>query len=138
MALRRAYRQPQAGSEGFARTKKIFGGAYSVVLADISATNQVAVCVVPRDFVVQSISGTFPDLDTGTTVTVSVGDALSAARLVSASTAAQTGAAVPAIVAGAVGYQFPADTEILLSFGGTFAGAQAGSGTFFMEGYIGP
>jgi hypothetical protein len=123
---------------GFARTKKVYGGSYSVVASDISASNQVAICIVPKDFVVQSISGTFPDLDTGTTITASIGDSGNAARLVNASTAAQTGGAVPAIVAGTVGYQFPVDTEILLSFGGSFAGAQAGSGTFFMEGYIGP
>ncbi|MEH2525863.1 MULTISPECIES: hypothetical protein [unclassified Bradyrhizobium] len=138
MPIRRAYRQPQAGAQGFARTKKVLGGAYSILASDVVAGGQVAICMVPKDFVVQSISGTFPDLDTGATLTVSVGDGSSNNRLVNASNAAQTGAAVPAIIAGAVGYQFPADTEILLTFPAGPAGAQAGNGTFWMEGYIAP
>ncbi|MBO0716575.1 MAG: hypothetical protein J2P55_04465, partial [Rhizobiales bacterium] len=82
------------------------------------------------------IFGTFPDLDTGATLTVNVGDAATPARLVSASTAAQTGGAVPALIAGSVGYQYPVDTEILLGFVAGPAGAQAGNGTFFLEGYM--
>jgi hypothetical protein len=138
MAIRKAYAQPQAGAEGFARTKKVFGGAYSVLATDVVASGQVSIAMIPKDFVLQSIFGTFPDLDTGATLTASVGDAASANRLVNASAGAQTGAAVPALIAGAVGYQYPADTEIILSFPAGPAGATAGSGTFFMEGYIGP
>jgi hypothetical protein len=138
MAIRKAYSQPQAGAEGFARTKKVVGGNYAIRSTDVVLNGQVSIAMVPKDFVIQSIFGTFPDMDTGATLTVSIGDALSANRLVNASAGGQTGAAVPALIAGAVGYQFPADTEILMSFPAGPVGGQAGNGTFFMEGYIGP
>jgi hypothetical protein len=138
MAIRKAYAQPQAGAEGFARTKKVYGGTYSILATDVVASGQVSIAMVPKDFVIQSISGAIPDLDTGATLTISIGDAASANRLVNASAAGQAGGAVPALIAGAVGYQFPADTEIIMSFPAGPAGGQAGSGTFLMEGYIGP
>jgi hypothetical protein len=136
MAIRKAYSQPQAGAYASARIKKVLGGSYSINAADVVALNSVSIAMIPAGFVVQSISGTFPDLDTGATLTVNVGDAATPARLVSASAAAQTGGAVPAIIAGAVGFQYTVDTEILLGIVAGPAGAQAGNGTFFLEGYF--
>jgi hypothetical protein len=136
MALRKAYMPPQAGGQGFARTKKVLGGTYNIQATDVVAANTVSIAMIPAGFVVQSIWGTFPDLDTGATLTVSVGDALSPNRLVNANAGAQTGAAVPALIAGAVGYQYPTDTEILMSFPAGPVGATAGTGNFYIEGFM--
>lgn len=137
MAIRRAYTQPQQGSEGFARTKKVYGAATIPILAaDLTtAGNQVACFVVPKDFVTQTITFTVPDMDTGTTLTLSVGDSASSTRFVNASTAGQAGGTVSAFAAGGQYYQFPADTEILLT--ATTVGTTAGNVTnFWIEGFI--
>ena len=57
MAARIGYRQPQAGSQGFARTKKVYGGpAVTLIAADVVLNAQVAIARVPKGFVLQSYS----------------------------------------------------------------------------------
>jgi hypothetical protein len=128
-----------AGSQGFARTRKVYGVAsLAIATADLTgAGNQVAAFMVPKDFVCTGINMTVPDMDTGTTLTISVGDAGNNARLVSASTAGQAGGSITALAAAGVYYQFPTDTEILVTF--PAVGTTAGSITnFYLEGFIGP
>ena len=62
MAPRIAYAQPQAGSQGFARTKKVLGNTVvTFVAADIVLNAQTAVMRVPKGFVLQAMSGTWGD-----------------------------------------------------------------------------
>ena len=134
---RTAYRQPQAGSQGFARTKKVFGNTVALIAADVVLNAQTAVLRVPKGFVLQSLGGTIGDLDSGATLTVALGDAGNNARFFAANAVGQAGGAVPALLAGAVLYEFTEDTDILL----TAAVAAVGLGptptaTILMEGYI--
>lgn len=140
MSIRRAERQPIAGNEGFARTRKVLGVASLPILAtDLVTGNQVGAFLVPAGFVLTGINATIPDMDTGATLTISIGDAANNARLVSASTAGQAGGAITTLAAGAAYYAFPADTEILVTFPAGPAGATAGSITnFYLEGFNGP
>jgi hypothetical protein len=139
MAPRQAYTQPQAGSQGFARTKKVYGGpTFNLVAADVALNAQVAALRVPKDFVVTSMNAVFGACDSGATLTMSVGDAASNVRFAAASTTPRAGGTVT-LVGTAVGYQFPIDTDVLL----TTAAAAAGLGAtptvnLQMEGYIGP
>jgi hypothetical protein len=138
MAPRTAYRQPQGSSQGFARTKKVFGGpTLTLLAADVLLNAQVAVMRVPKGFVLQSLAGTVGDLDTGTTLTLSLGDAGSVNRFLSASTIGQAGGAMPALAATGVLYEFTDDTDIIL----TAAAAATGLGptptiNLLMEGYM--
>ncbi|WP_445215468.1 hypothetical protein ACKWRH_23600 [Bradyrhizobium sp. Pa8] len=139
MAPRTLYRQPQAGGQGFARTKKVFGGpTVNFVAADVALNAQTAVMRVPRGFILQSIGGTTGDLDTGATLQASLGDAANPARFVAAAAFAQAaGAFTPTLAAGAAGYEFPDDTDILV----TVTAAAAGLGptptvSILMEGYM--
>jgi hypothetical protein len=146
MAIRIAYRQPQAGSQGFARTKKVFGGPQlTLVAADVVLNAQCAVARVPKGFVIQSISGTVGDLDTGATLMLALGDAgypalgiaANNARFFAANAVGQAGGAMPALAAGSVLYEFPDDTDILLT--STVAAVGLGPTPTFqilMEGYI--
>lgn len=138
MAPRQGYRQPQTGGQGFARTKKVFGGpTLTLVAADVVLNAQVAVLRVPRGFVLQSMSGTVGDLDTGATLMVSLGDAANNARLFAANAVGQAGGALPALAAGGVLYEFPDDTDILMT--STVAAVGLGPTPTFsmlMEGYI--
>lgn len=138
MAPRIGYRQPQAGGQGFARTKKVFGGpALTLVAADVALNAQVAVLRVPKGFVVQSMSGTVGDLDTAATLMLALGDTGNNARFLAANAIGQAGGALPALAAGGVNYEFPDDTDILLT--STVAATALGpTPTFFilMEGYM--
>jgi hypothetical protein len=144
MAPRQAYAQPQAGSQGFARTKKVYGGpTFNLIAADVALNAQVAALRVPAMFVVTSMNAVFGACDSGATLTMSIGDngniaGGSNARFAAASTTPRAGGTVT-LIASAVGYQFPLDTDILL----TTTAAAAGLGAtptvnLQMEGYIGP
>jgi len=138
MAPRQAYRQPQTGGQGFARTKKVFGGpTLTLVAADVVLNAQVAVLRVPRGFVLQSMSGTVGDLDTGATLMLALGDLGNNARFFAANAVGQAGGALPALAASGLLYEFPDDTDILLT--ATVASVALGpTPTYFMlmEGYM--
>jgi hypothetical protein len=144
MAPRRIYSQPQVGQLASARIRKVLGGTSlgatlpTLVAGDVALNAQVAVLRVPKDFVATSMNAIFGACDSGATLTMSVGDAANNARFAAASTTPRAGGTVT-LLAGAVGYQFPDDTDILL----TTTAAAAGLGAtptvnLQMEGYIGP
>jgi hypothetical protein len=139
MAPRQGYAQPQAGAQGFARTKKVYGGpTFNLVAADVALNAQVAALRVPKDFVIQVMNAVFGACDSGATLSMSVGDSANNARFAATSTTPRAGGTVT-LVGTAVGYQFPADTDILL----TSTAAAAGLGAtptvnLTVEGYIGP
>lgn len=138
MAPRKAYGQPQAGGQGFARTKKVFGGpTITLTAADVALNALTALCRVPKGFVLMSLAGSVGDLDTGTTLTLSLGDAGVDNRFFSASTVGQAGGAMPALAATGLLYEFPDDTDIVLKA----AAAATGLGptptiNLLMEGYM--
>jgi hypothetical protein len=117
MAPRIAYRQPQAGSQGFARTKKVFGNLVTLTAADVLINAQSAVLRVPKGFMLQSWSGTVGDLDTGATLSIAIGDAASNNRYLATNTVGQAGGALPALaLTGALlPYEFTDDTDILVT-----------------------
>jgi hypothetical protein len=135
MAPRNAYRQPQAGGQGFARTKKVFGGPTITLLAgDVVLNAQTAIARVPKGFTMQSISGTVGDLDTGATLMLALGDAGNNARFFAANAVGQAGGAMPALLAP---YTFTDDTDILLT--ATVAAVALGPTptiALLMEGYM--
>jgi hypothetical protein len=140
MALRRAYTQPQAGGQGFARTKKIFGvTTLGILAADVGTiNNQVAAFIVPKDFVVQFINLIVPSL-AASALTLSIGDAAVPNRFVNASTAGVAGGTINTFAAGGQYYQFPIDTEILITVAAAGVTPAAGNITnFYLEGWMGP
>jgi hypothetical protein len=115
MAPRTGYRQPQTGGQGFARTKKVFGNVMSLIAADVVLNAQVAILRVPAGFVLTNLWGSFGDADTGATLAIAIGDAAVNNRFVASSTVMQAGGAMPALAATGLLYQFPADTDVLLT-----------------------
>ncbi|MBR0741165.1 hypothetical protein JQ581_29960 [Bradyrhizobium liaoningense] len=138
MAPRVAYRQPQAGGQGFARTKKVFGGpVLTLTAADVALNAQTAIMRVPKGFVLMSWSGTVGDIDSGATLMLAIGDAGNNARFMAASNIGQAGAALPALAAGGVLYEFTDDTDILLTATVAAAGlAATPTINVLMEGYM--
>ena len=133
-----AYAQSQASGQGFARTKKVFGGpTVTLVAGDVLLAAQTALAKIPRGFVVQSMSAVFGACETGTAaLTMSIGDAASLARFAAASTTPRAGGTVT-LAAGAVGYEFLDDTDILLVTTAAATGLGATPTVLvLMEGYI--
>jgi hypothetical protein len=138
MALRRAYQQPQAGVRGDARNRMVLGTpSLPVLTTDLVTGGQIAAMRAPAGFTVTGINATIPDMDTGATLTISIGDAANNARFVSASTAGQAGGNITTLAAGGAYYQFTADTDVLITFPAGPAGATAGTITnLYLEGFI--
>lgn len=138
MGDRNAYVQPQVGSQGFARTMKAFGGAVSLLTTDLALNRTTGLFTVPRGFVVTGIDVTITDVDTNGTplVQFSIGDSGSAARLFAASTLGQAGGTSATLAAAGKFYEFPAETEIIMTCTAAAATAAAGTLTVLLFGYI--
>jgi hypothetical protein len=139
MAPRKLWSQPLAGSQGFARTRKVFGSAsLSVVTTDLTLNNVVSLGFVPRGFTVTGINATIPTLDSGAAMTFSIGDSATPARLVANSTVGRSpGGTVSALAAGAAYFKYSTDTEILMTVTAAPTTAVAGAITnFYLEGFI--
>lgn len=140
MAARIGYRQPQAGSQGFARTKKVFGGpAVTVIAADVALNGAVALARVPKGFTLQSYSLVVGDLDTGTTLMLKVGDALDDDRIAVAANTGQAGGTLTTLAATGLLYTYPEDTDIIMTASVAATGLPGTPATaqFTCEGYIG-
>jgi hypothetical protein len=138
MTIRRAYVQPQIGAQGFARTRKVIGALLIPILVpDLTTGNQVAVFFAPKDFVVTGINAVVPSL-AASGLTINIGDAANNARFVSASAVGVAGGTISTFAAGGQYYQFPSDTEILMTFNGAVTPAAGNITNFLMEGFIGP
>ena len=160
---RLAYRQPQAGPQGFARTRKVIGGgnptagpgfpASPIVggstgnAADLALNAQTALFRIPKDFVVTGWFGpAIPKMDTGATLTFSIGDngnvlqAANTARWLSASNVGQAGGALPAILTTNLYFQYLMDTDLVMTITAAAAGVQANTTPIiiYMEGFIAP
>lgn len=86
--------------------------AVVAVPSTFTTTDTAAMCYVPAGFRVIRCTIKSDDLDSGTTITLNVGDAGSAARYFSASTVAQAGTESVATAAGGVAYLNTAKTRI--------------------------
>ncbi len=86
--------------------------------------------VVPKGFRLLSACLEATDQDSGTTVTLNIGDAGSATRLFSASTVAQAGTADRALAVAGQHYLYPADTIIT---GVAAAGPATSTGTISLS-----
>ena len=163
MAPRLAYRQPQAGPQGFARTRKVIGGgnptagpgfpASPIVggsagnAPDLALNAQTALFRIPKDFVVTGWFGpAIPKMDTGATLTFSIGDngnqlqGPNTARWLSASNVGQAGGALPTMLTTNLYFQYLMDTDLVMTITAAAAGVQANTTPIiiYMEGFIAP
>jgi hypothetical protein len=152
MVARIGYKQPQAGTTGPARMRKVIGGSTLVggsaaLAGDLALNAQTALFRIPKDFVLTGWFGpNIPKLDTGATLMFSIGDngnayqTANTARLLAANAVGQAGGALPAILNSALYTQYFADTDLVLTVTAAAAGAQATTTpiTIYLEGFIAP
>lgn len=137
MADRIAYRQPQTGGQGFARTMKTIGGAVAIVAADTAVNRTTALFVAPKGFVCTGIYLALTDLDTGTpAILVTLGDASDDDRFVASSNIGQAGGSTTTLAAAGLYYEFTDNTEIVLKVATGAATGVAGTATSYMTGFM--
>lgn len=130
MADRKAYRQPQAGPQGFARTMKCLGSDVDLVVGDLAINKTVGLFVVPKGFVLTSLSVVVPDLDSNgaPALTFAIGDAADDDRFIATgATTGQAGGTNTTLAATGLNYEFTEDTEIVWKTIAAAATAVAGT-----------
>jgi len=136
MTTRTDFTQPQAGLLGEARTVKMLGRRVTLSATDLVTGNIVEAFVVPAGFTVTGILAVASDMDSGSALTLSVGDAGSGTRFLSASTIGQTGATTSTLASTGVLYAYTADTKILVTC--TLQGSSSVAGTLdlYLQGFV--
>lgn len=138
MTYRKDWGQPQAGGQGFARTRKMFGRSVAISAADNVTGNTVGAFMVPKGFIQTGILAVATDMDSGGSpaLALSVGDAGSGIRLLSSSTIGQGGTTTSTLATTGVLYEYTADTEILVTITTQSATAAAGSLGLYLDGFM--
>lgn len=129
MADRSAWTQPQVGNQGFARTMKCYGSDVALVAGDLALNVTTGLFVIPKGFVLTSLSVVVPDLDTNgaPAIVFDIGDAADPNRFIAGATTGQAGGTNTTLAATGLNYEFTADTEVVWTT--TTAAATAAAGT---------
>jgi len=129
MADRNAYTQPQVGPQGFGRTMKCLGSDVALLTTDLALNRTTGLFIVPKGFVLTSLSVVVPDLDTNgaPALVFALGDAADDDRFITAATTGQAGGTNTTLAATGLNYEFTDDTEVF--FKATTAAATAAAGT---------
>lgn len=137
MATRTDFTQPQAGLLGEARTMKTLGRRVTVLAADLVTGNIIEAFVVPAGFTVTGIIASSTDLDAGTNaMTLSVGDAGSGTRFLSASNIGQGGTSTQTLASTGLLFAYTADTKILITITLGPTVAAAGTIDLYLQGFV--
>jgi hypothetical protein len=136
MTTRTDFSQPQAGLLGEARTMKMLGRRVTLSATDLVTGNIVEAFIVPAGFTVTGILAVASDMDSGSALTLSVGDAASGVRFLNAATIGQTGASTSTLATTGVLFTYTADTKILVTC--TLQGASSVAGTLdlYLQGFV--
>lgn len=137
MPTRVGYAQPQAGLQGDARSAKVLGGPIAITVADNVTNNFVALARLPAGFVVTAVYLALTDIDSGTAVLVTLGDAGDDDRYVTSSNIGQAGGSTSTLAATGLYYRNDVDTDLLLKIATQSTGAAAGTCTCYLTGFIG-
>ena len=136
MVYRKDWGQPQPGGQGFLRTAKVYGRKANIVAADLAAGGVVGLFQLPPFFLVLGAYGNVPDMDTGTGLVFSIGDAGSANRYLASSSAGQAGGVINTLAAAGFNYPVYTPTEVQLSINTPATGAVAGILEYYLWGTI--
>jgi hypothetical protein len=128
---------------GAQRIMKVYGpsGGTPITAADVGTLNDtVALFTVPKGFTLvgMHIDVTRMDSNGAPTLTLDLGDATTPQRLLAASAIAQAAETESNVTlpAGALGFKYPADTDIIMTVHAAAATAAAGTFTCFLFGFI--
>lgn len=140
MVYRRDWGQPQVGPMGFMGTRKVIGRVVTInaiaVTGDNITGNTVGAFKVPAGFTVTGIIAVNTQLDSGAGLVLSIGDAASAGRYISASTAFRSAATNVTLAATGLLFLNILDTEILITIGTQSATPVAGTIALYLDGWM--
>jgi hypothetical protein len=136
MSYRKDWGQPQVGGQGFARTRKTLGRVVTINTTDNVTNNTIGAFLVPAGFTVTGLIVVATDMDSGTAMVFSIGDAASATRYLSGSTLGQAGGSTTTLAATGLLFKNVNDTEILITIGTQAGTAVAGTISTYLEGFM--
>jgi hypothetical protein len=122
---------------GFIDTMKTIGRVVTLTVADLVTANTVGAFKVPAGFTVTGIIAVATDMDSSTGLTLSVGDAASGTRYLSASTIGQAGTTTQTLASTGLLFLNTTDTEILITVTLQPSGtAAAGTVSLYLSGFM--
>jgi hypothetical protein len=122
---------------GFYRSEKVIGGTVALTSADVGTINDtVQLFRVPAGFTVTGVSVEVPTSLAASALTLSLGDATTPARFISASTIGVAGGKVDVLAAGALGFKYTVETDIQLLVAAAGVTPAAGTIVAFLKGFI--
>lgn len=138
MPDRTNWTQPQISNQGFKNTMKVIFATGSLGTADLALNRTTGVAMIPKGFVVQSLSVTVSDMDTSGSpaLVLNLGDSGDVDRLITGGTLGQSAATVTTLAATGLDYEYPADTELQLIAATAAATAAAGTYTVRITGFM--
>jgi hypothetical protein len=132
-AITEARRTP---SHGPWRAEKVMGGTIALTTTDVGTINNtIQLFKVPAGFTITGMNFETASL-AASALTLSIGDATTPARLLSASTAGVAGGKVDVLPAGVLGFKYPVETDIQLLVAAAGVTPAAGNITLFLKGFI--
>lgn len=121
---------------GPVRVEKAFGGTIAITAVDVTTINNtVQLFTVPKGFTITDFRLDVTSL-AASALTLSVGDATLATRLLNASTIGVAGGLVSVLPATVLGFKYPADTDIQLLVSAAAVTPAAGTLILFLKGFI--
>lgn len=136
MTYRKDWVQPQVGPMGFVDTMKTIGRVVTLTAADLVTGNTVGAFKVPAGFTVTGVIAVATDMDSGSALTLSVGDAASGIRYLNAATIGQTGTTTQTLAATGLLFLNTVDTEILVTCTLQGAASVAGTLALYLSGFM--
>lgn len=138
MADRNAYVQPQVGNQGFKNTYKALYGVFPILTTDLTLNRTTGLFIAPKGFTLVGHDTTITDVDTNGSpaILIGLGDSGSNVRIMASSNIGQAGGTNTTLAAAGKFYEFPTDTEIIMTVLTAAATAAAGTLTCALYGFM--
>jgi hypothetical protein len=136
MTYRKDWGQPQLGPMGFVGTSKTIGRVVTLAAADLVTGQTVGAFKVPAGFTVTGIIAVPTDMDSGASLTLSVGDAASGTRYLNASTMGQAATTTTTLATTGLLFLNTVDTEIIITCTLQGSSSVAGTVALYLTGFI--
>jgi hypothetical protein len=101
-----------------------------------TSANTIGAFTVPAGFVVDGCAVAYSDMDGGTSLSISLGDAALPTRYLNGDVTGRTGGTTVAVASTGLLYKNPAETEILITIGVAAGTPVAGTMDVYLSGFV--
>jgi hypothetical protein len=128
---------PNIGGQGNSGTRKFLGRRINLSTTDLgTSTNTIGAFTVPAGFTIDGCAVAYSDMDGGTSLSISLGDAALPTRYLNGDVTGRTGGTTVAVASTGLLYKNPAETEILITIGVAAGTPVAGTMDVYLSGFV--